>query len=73
MKPAKIAGESARGSSSLVLATAASTVIGAVIVIVIARNEVNYLHRRQYESYLKLDRNPQIYKKYVARVGSATA
>jgi len=36
-------------------------------------NEVNYLHRQQYENYLKLDWNPQVYKKYVPRVGSATA
>jgi len=36
-------------------------------------NEVNYLHRQQYENYLKLDWNPQIYKKYVPLVGSATA
>src|SRR3990170_8294504 len=36
-------------------------------------NEVNYLHRQQYENYLKLDWNPQAYKKYVLLVGSATA
>jgi putative transposase len=36
-------------------------------------NEVNYLHRQQYENYLRLDWNPQVYKKYVPRVGSATA
>jgi putative transposase len=36
-------------------------------------NEVNYLHRQQYENYLKLDWNPHICKKYVPRVGSATA
>jgi len=36
-------------------------------------NEVNYLHRQQYENYLKLDWNPRVYKKYVPRVGSATA
>jgi putative transposase len=36
-------------------------------------NEVNYLHRQQYESYLKLDWNPHVYKKYVRLVGSATA
>jgi len=36
-------------------------------------NEVNYLHRQQYENYLKLDWNPQAYKKYVPLVGSATA
>jgi len=28
-------------------------------------NEVNYLHRQQYCDYLKLDSNPQAYKKYV--------
>jgi hypothetical protein len=36
-------------------------------------NEVNYLHRQQYSDYVKLDWNPQAYKKYVPRVGSATA
>jgi len=36
-------------------------------------NEVNYLHCQQYENYLKLDWNPQVYKKYVPLVGSATA
>jgi putative transposase len=36
-------------------------------------NEVNYLHRQQYSDYLKLDWNPQAYKKYVPLVGSATA
>ena len=36
-------------------------------------NEVNYLHRQQYSDYLKLDWNPQVYKKYVPQVGSATA
>jgi putative transposase len=36
-------------------------------------NEVNYLHRQQYENYLKLDWNPRVYKKYVPLVGSATA
>jgi len=36
-------------------------------------NEVNYLHRQQYENYLKLDWNPKVYKKYVPQVGSATA
>ena len=36
-------------------------------------NEVNYLHRQQYSDYLKLDSNPQAYKKYVPQVGSATA
>jgi len=36
-------------------------------------NEVNYLHRQQYENYLRLDWNPRIYKKYVSLVGSATA
>jgi putative transposase len=36
-------------------------------------NEVNYLRRQQYKNYLKLDWNPQVYKKYVPRVGSATA
>jgi len=36
-------------------------------------NEVNYLHRQEYENYLKLDWNPQVYKKYVPQVGSATA
>jgi putative transposase len=36
-------------------------------------NEINYLHRQQYENYLKLDLNPRVYKKYVPRVGSATA
>ena len=36
-------------------------------------NEVNYLHRQQYQDYLKLDWNPQVYKKYVPQVGSATA
>jgi len=36
-------------------------------------NEVNYLHRQQYSDYLKLDWNPQLYKKYVPLVGSATA
>jgi len=37
------------------------------------RNELNYLRRQQYENYLKLDRSPQVYKKYVPLVGSATA
>ena len=36
-------------------------------------NEVNYLHHQQYGNYLKLDWNPQLYKKYVPLVGSATA
>jgi len=36
-------------------------------------NEINYLHRQQYSDYLKLDWNPQAYKKYVPLVGSATA
>ena len=36
-------------------------------------NEVNYLHRQQYSDYLRLDWNPQLYKKYVPLVGSATA
>jgi len=36
-------------------------------------NEVNYLHRQQYEKYLRLNWNPQVYKKYVPLVGSATA
>jgi putative transposase len=36
-------------------------------------NEVNYLHRQQYSDYVKLDSNPQAYKKYVPLVGSATA
>jgi len=36
-------------------------------------NEINYLHRQQYSDYLKLDWNPQGYKKYVPLVGSATA
>jgi putative transposase len=36
-------------------------------------NEVNYLHRQQYENYLRLDWNPRVYKKYVPLVGSATA
>jgi putative transposase len=36
-------------------------------------NEVNYLHRQQYSDYMKLDWNPQVYKKYVPLVGSATA
>jgi len=36
-------------------------------------NEVDYLHRQQYENYLRLDWNPQLYKKYVPLVGSATA
>jgi putative transposase len=36
-------------------------------------NEVNYLHRQQYQNYLRLDRNPRVYKKYVPLVGSATA
>jgi len=36
-------------------------------------NEVNYLHRQQYEKYLRLDWNPQVYKKYVPLVSSATA
>jgi putative transposase len=36
-------------------------------------NEVNYLHRQQYSDYVKLDWNPQAYKKYVPLVGSATA
>ena len=36
-------------------------------------SEVNYLHRQQYQDYLKLDWNPQVYKKYVPQVGSATA
>ena len=36
-------------------------------------NEVNYQHRQQYENYLRLDWNPQTYKKYVPLVGSATA
>jgi len=34
-------------------------------------NEVNYLHRQQYSDYLKLDWNPQAYKRYVPLVGSA--
>ncbi len=36
-------------------------------------NEVNYLHRQQYSDYVKLDWNPQAYKKYVSLVDSATA
>jgi putative transposase len=36
-------------------------------------NEINYLHRQQYQNYLRLDWNPRVYKKYVPRVGSATA
>jgi putative transposase len=36
-------------------------------------NEVNYLCCQQYENYLRLDWNPQVYKKYVPFVGSATA
>jgi putative transposase len=36
-------------------------------------NEVNYLHRQQYENYSKLNWNPELYKKYVPQVGSATA
>jgi putative transposase len=36
-------------------------------------NEVNYLHHQQYGNYLRLDWNPQLYKKYVPLVGSATA
>jgi putative transposase len=36
-------------------------------------NEVNYLHRQQYQNYLRLDWNPRVYKKYVPLVGSATA
>jgi putative transposase len=36
-------------------------------------NEVNYLHRQQYSDYVKLEWNPQVYKKYVPQVGSATA
>jgi len=36
-------------------------------------NEVNYIHRQQYSDYLKLDWNPQAYKRYVPLVGSATA
>jgi putative transposase len=36
-------------------------------------NEVNYLHRQQYSDYLKLGWNPQVYKRYVPLVGSATA
>jgi len=28
-------------------------------------NEVNYLHRQQYQNYLRLDWNPRVYKKYV--------
>ena len=36
-------------------------------------NEVNHLHRQQYSDYLKLDWNPQAYKRYVPLVGSATA
>ena len=36
-------------------------------------NEVNYLHRQQYQNYLLLDWNPRVYKKYVPLVGSATA
>ena len=35
-------------------------------------NEVNYLHRQQYQNYLRLDWNPRVYKKYVPLVGSAT-
>jgi putative transposase len=36
-------------------------------------NEINYLHRQQYQNYLRLGWNPQAYKKYVPLVGSATA
>ncbi len=36
-------------------------------------NEVNYLHHQQYGNYLRLNWNPQLYKKYVPLVGSATA
>jgi putative transposase len=36
-------------------------------------NEINYIHRQQYSDYLRLDWNPQVYKKYVPLVGSATA
>jgi putative transposase len=36
-------------------------------------NEINYIHRQQYSDYLRLDWNPQVYKKYVPSVGSATA
>ena len=36
-------------------------------------NEINHLHRQEYENYLKLSWNPQVYKKYVPQVGSATA
>ena len=34
---------------------------------------MNYLRRQQYQNYLRLDWNPQVYKKYVPLVGSATA
>jgi hypothetical protein len=37
------------------------------------RNEVNYLHRQQYQNYMRLDWNPLVYKKYVRLVGYATA
>jgi putative transposase len=36
-------------------------------------NEINHLHRQQYSDYVKLDWNPQAYKRYVPRIGSATA
>ena len=36
-------------------------------------NEVNYLHRQQYQDYLRLDWNPRVYKNYVPLVGSTTA
>ncbi|MGB9024031.1 MAG: transposase [Candidatus Bathyarchaeia archaeon] len=36
-------------------------------------NEINHLHRQQYSDYVKLDWNPQAYKRYVPRIVSATA
>jgi len=36
-------------------------------------NEINYVHHQQYQNYLKLGWNPQLYKRYIPRIGSATA
>jgi len=36
-------------------------------------NEVNYQRRQVYSNYQPIDRNPQLYKKYMPLVGSATA
>jgi hypothetical protein len=33
-------------------------------------NEINYFHRQQCENYMRLDWNPQGYKKHVPLVGS---